>query len=76
MPQLSLYIDNETYRELERRARLGKTSISKLVASILKNIFAKSWPDGYHNVFGSINDDSFARQKTSDWSMDTPREIL
>ena len=76
MPQLSLYIDNDMYSELEKRARLNNMSISRLVANILKSIFSKDWPDGYHSVFGSINDESFARQAIPDWSYDAPRESI
>ena len=74
MPQLSLYLDDDIHRELETRALLSKTSISKFVISTLKNYFAKSWPEGFQNTYGSITDESFVRQEASDWSLDAPRE--
>ena len=76
MPQLSLYLDEHIHRELEARARLNKTSISKFVISTLKTQFSKDWPEGFQNTFGSIDDDSFVKQEVSDWSLDLPRESL
>ena len=76
MPQLSLYLDDDIHRELETRARLSKTSISRFVISTLKTYFSKSWPDGFQNIFGSITDESFIKQEASDWSLDAPRENL
>ena len=76
MPQLSLYLDEELHKELETRARLKETSVSKFVTVALKTHFSKGWPDGYRNVFGCITDESFVRPETPDWSFDIPREIL
>lgn len=76
MPQVSLYIDEETHREIETRARLSKISVSKLVASILKTHFSKNWPSGYQYTFGSIRDESFVRQAVPGWSLDVSRESI
>ena len=76
MPQLSLYLDEDIHRELETRARLNKTSVSKFVISTLKTHFSKGWPDGFQNMYGSIADESFVKQDASDWSLDAPRESL
>ncbi|MCL2766667.1 MAG: hypothetical protein FWD21_03180 [Peptococcaceae bacterium] len=76
MPQVSIYLDEDIHREIEMRARLNKTSVSKFVISILKSHFTKDWPDGFQNTFGSISDESFMKQDTVDWSSDTPRENL
>jgi hypothetical protein len=76
MPQLSLYLDDETHRELEKRSNISKVSISKFVAKILKTHLSVGWPDGYFSLFGSITDESFDKQEVSDWSSDTPRMSL
>jgi len=76
MPQLSLYLDDDTLRELEARARLNNISISKLVINTLKTQFNKNWPDGFINMYGSITDESFIKHDIPDWSMDSPRENL
>jgi len=75
-PQLLLYLDDDIYHELEIRAQLSKTSVSRFTISTLKTYFSKSWPDGFRNIFGSITDESFVRQEASDWSLDVPRESL
>jgi len=76
MPQLSLYLDEDIHKELEKRAKLSKTSVSKFVITTLKTHFSKGWPEGFENTFGSITDESFAKHEASDWSLDTPRESL
>ena len=76
MPQLSLYLDEDILREIEARARLNKTSVSKFVTTSLRSHFSKSWPDGFKNTFGSITDESFIKQSVPDWSLDKSRESL
>ena len=76
MPQLSLYLDSDMHQKLEARALLSKTSVSKFVTTILKTHFSKGWPEGFQNVYGSISDESFAKQEVPDWSLDIPRESL
>ena len=76
MPQLSLYLDEDIHRELETRARLNKTSISKFVVNTLKTHFSKNWPEGFQHTFASIDDESFKKQNVPDWSLDAPREVL
>ena len=76
MPQLSLYLDDDIHRELEARARINKSSISKFVVNILKTHFSTDWPDGYQNLYGSINDESFIKHEAPDWSLDITRAEL
>jgi len=76
MSQLSLYIDDDTLRELEMRAKMAKLSISKYVVTVLKANMVNNWPNGYWDLFGSISDQSFERQEAPDWSYDSDREIL
>jgi len=76
MPQISLYLEEEIHREIEMRARLNNTSVSKFVATTLKAFFSQDWPRGFQNTFGSITDESFARHDPPDWALDTPRESL
>ena len=76
MPQVSLYLDEETHNAIETRARLSKTSVSKFVATALKSHLSKGWPEGFKDTFGSVSDASFVRQETPDYSADIPREQL
>lgn len=76
MPQLSLYVDDDTLRKIEAGAKISETSISKFVSSVIKDYFSKSWPEGYKNLFGSITDDSFNIPDEIDLNLDANREEL
>ncbi len=76
MPQLSLYIDDNTLRKIETIAKINETSISKLVSGILKDYFSKSWPEGFKNLFGSISDDTFVVPDEVNLNLDVKREEL
>ncbi|MBS3897972.1 MAG: hypothetical protein KGZ54_03890 [Dethiobacter sp.] len=76
MPQLSLYIDEETLARIETAAKINKTSISKWVSERLKESLANNWPENYRSLFGSVNDDSFVYEKCKSFSNDSEREEL
>lgn len=59
MPQISLYVDEITLKQIENAAKSEKKSISKWVSSKLKSLLHNRWPEGYFNLFGGIKDDSF-----------------
>ena len=61
MPQLSLYFDEVTLRRVERAAKLSKVSVSKWVRTRLLRSLDDEWPDGYFDLFGSIQDHTFDR---------------
>ena len=46
MPQLSLYIDENTLEKMILAAKIEKISISKLVVKKLKESFHDKWPGG------------------------------
>lgn len=76
MPQLSLYLDDDTLKKIEIRAKINQTSVSKFVTSMLKEHFSTGWPEGYKNVFGSVKDDSFRRPEAVALSFDAKRESI
>ena len=59
MPQVSLYIDEETYKRIEIAAQTEKLSLSKYVATKLRETLDDRWPDRFEELFGSIDDTSF-----------------
>lgn len=59
MPQISLYVDEKTLKQIENAAKSEKKSISKWVSSKLKSSLHNRWSEGYFNLFGSIKDDTF-----------------
>lgn len=76
MPQLSLYIDDETLSKIEIAAKISKTSISKWVSERLRESLANSWPENYESLFGAVNDDTFTIEKHKNFSGDLGREQL
>lgn len=76
MPQLSLYIDEETLSRIETAAKINKTSISKWVSERLKESLVKSWPENYRSLFGSVDDDTFVVEKHKNFSDDSERVEL
>jgi hypothetical protein len=59
MPQLSLYIDENTLKKIELAAKIEKTSISKLVVKKLNESFKDKWPENFEKLFGSVTDKTF-----------------
>ena len=76
MPQLSLYVDVETLKKIEKAAELENTSISKWVKNKLTEHLEKKWPENYSSLYGSIDDNSFCAETIKDFSNDTEREEL
>ncbi|MCL2323879.1 MAG: hypothetical protein FWC47_17455 [Oscillospiraceae bacterium] len=76
MPQLSLYIDDDALQKLEMGAKIKETSISKFVASLIKDYFSNSWPVGFTNLIGSITDETFTIPDDIDSNLDAEREEL
>ncbi len=76
MPQLSLYLDAETLKRIEKAAELNNTSISKWVTGKLAEHLGKNWPENYQSLYGSIDDDSFCAETIKDFVNDAEREEL
>lgn len=74
MPQLSLYIDEDTLKKIELAAKIERLSLSKWVSSKLRDVIERSWPEGYGDLFGSITDENFSVPKDEDFSADAERE--
>jgi len=76
MPQLSLYLDEDTLKKIETGAKINKTSVSKFVSVALKEYFSGNYPECFQNLFGSVSDDSFAAPNPLDTALDSKRESL
>ena len=76
MPQLSLYIDEKTLKSLEAAAKIEHLSLSKYAVKILNDYMHAKWPDHYDELYGGIEDESFAAEKRLHFSDDSPREDL
>ena len=76
MPQLSLYIDQDTLDKVTNRARSENVSVSKLVTSILSRDLADTWSPKFLATLGSIQDPTFVEPDDIDPSLDVPRQEL
>ncbi len=76
MPKLSLYIDSALYAKLISKAKEKGVSVSGYVSGILKEHLFEEWPNGYFDLFGSLEDDPLELPEESPWSLDSRREAL
>ncbi|MFH0921742.1 MAG: toxin-antitoxin system, antitoxin component [Fibrobacterota bacterium] len=76
MPQLSLYIDKPTYRQLNAKAKAEHVSLSGWANRHIKQALAGAWPEGYFDLFGSIHDVSFKPPERHGFKGDHRRESL
>ena len=76
MPQLSLYIDEDTLKKIELSAKAERTSLSKWVVSRLRRSIQNAWPANYGTLFGALRDPTFPDKPPQDYGTDAPREQL
>ncbi len=76
MPQISLYIDRETMKKIERVAGESNMSISRWVRENLRNVLSDEYPQGFFDLFGAVDDDSFRRPDQPGFDSDAKRESL
>lgn len=73
MPQLSIYLDEETAALLDSAVSISGTSVSKWVGRQIRESLKNQWPDGYFQLFGSVTDSSFAEPEELYQVNSTPR---
>lgn len=76
MPQISLYIDEKTLKQVESAARRQNMSISKWVAEQIRLCIEPSYPTTFEDLFGSVHDDSFVAPRQGYFSDDSTRDLL
>ncbi|MEK7748302.1 MAG: hypothetical protein AAB300_04435 [Nitrospirota bacterium] len=59
MPQISLYIDENTLKKVENAALRRHMSLSKWVVEQIRRQVAPIYPKEFENLFGSITDETF-----------------
>lgn len=74
MPQVSLYLDEATMELLRRRAALGNASLSRYVSKLVQKDAETGWPEGFWDLFGSVDDGTFAPPPELSFALDAPRE--
>lgn len=77
MPQLSLYLDDETMEKLRADAKRENLSLSKHVAKLIReNRSGDGWSERFWETYGSLADTDFSRPEQPDWELDAHREIV
>ena len=77
MGQITIYMDDETLKKIERAAHKEHDSVSKWVKKRIVKSLENKWPEGFFDLFGCLkNDDSFRRPLQLDWSLDRKRPDL
>ena len=76
IPQVSLYLDKPLYKEVESIVKKRGVSMSSFVSGVLKEYIENGWPEGYFDLFGSIDDETFDVPEEIPWSFDSKRESL
>jgi hypothetical protein len=76
MPQISLYIDEKTLKEVEKAASDEQISMSKWVVKRIQSQLKPTYPDNFANLFGSIGEDSLTRPDQLSMINDAKRESL
>lgn len=74
MPQISLYVDEETLEKVENAAAREDKSISKWVVEQLKAKLDPVYPKNFEQLFGSVNDSSFTRPEEIPYQNDVERD--
>lgn len=74
MPQLSLYLDDVTMEALRKRASLRGVSLSRYASELVKQDAAVGWPEGYWDLYGSVDDDAFAESEDDPFVRDGSQE--
>jgi len=62
MPQISLYIDEETLKKIEKAAKKEHISISKWVGINIKRTFKSEYPENYFDLYGSVKDETMVAE--------------
>lgn len=76
MPQISLYVDKETLKKVNKAANLSNKSVSEWVAHKIKYTLKMNWPEGYFSLFGIVKDRTFKRPPKKSFSNDIKRETF
>lgn len=73
MPQLSLYLDEETMTRLRDDSTKAQRSLSKYVGDLIRRDEAQAaWPEGYWSIYGALTDETFQLPCELDSALDGP----
>jgi hypothetical protein len=76
MPQLTLYLDNETEKKIKAAAKRAGSSVSSWVTEKLRKAIQDDWPEDYFDILGSLSKVRIARPGELNFDDDAPRTKL
>ncbi len=76
MPQISLYVDEQTLNEVSKSAKAENISISNWVRLKIKKSLNNEWSEEFKSLIGSIADETFIEPSDVDFAKDIKRETL
>jgi len=76
MSQITLYLDNETERQMRVAARGSGLSLSKWVASMIRKRARRQWPENVKRLAGAWKDFPSVKEIRAGYGADVPREGL
>ena len=77
MSQLTIYLETDTLKRIERCSQEENLSISKWVKKCVLKTLDDELQPGYFDIFGSLADDeSFHRPEQGNFNADVNRESL
>lgn len=78
MAQLSIYLDEKTQMKAKNAAKRANCSLSHWAREQLSAAAdeGQSWPEGYFDLFGSVQDSSFKEVEAIEPELDSPRASL
>ena len=76
MPQVTLYVDEETDRKMRKAARAAGVSRSRWAAEAIRKKLGTEWPESFLKLAGAWRDFPSAEELRKSAGRDTPRESL
>jgi hypothetical protein len=76
MAQVTIYLDDDTVRRVERAAKQTGSSVSAWIKNRLTEALDQAWPPGYFDLFGRLQDVGLERPPQPDPSSDADREPM
>jgi hypothetical protein len=73
MAQLTIYLDEDTVRRVERAAKQSGSSVSAWVKERLTDALDDRWPPGFFDLFGTLRDQDLERPAQLDPALDIKR---
>lgn len=75
MPQLSLYIDDETMEVLKKSAGERDVSLSRYARDLISSQSESAWPSDFWDAYGALKNGSFVVPEELDPSLDSPADF-